>query len=183
MRYLVMVLAAFVAAGCADPAPTAVAGGSEALSLHVGHDGAPPTVFNTQLRAEDEIPTSTSESKGHSHFKVLANGTIPSQVMINNKDLEVVRFCHIHWIDPAASPAGTGPIIWWLTPTFENLQNDDRIIRISQDADYVTNPVFGPDTPENEATARAALLDDPSAFYVNCHSNLFPPGFIRGNLP
>jgi hypothetical protein len=178
MRYLLPVLVALVAVGCADPAPTGIEAGESPL-LQVGRAGAPPTVFNTQLTAEDEIPTSTSESKGHSHFKVLANGTIQSRVMINNKDLEVFRFCHIHWIDPAAVPAGTGPIIWWLTPTGVNLGNDDRIIRISQDAEYVTNTPFGAD----EDSAREALLADPSEFYVNCHSDRFPPGFIRGNLP
>jgi hypothetical protein len=120
---------------------------------------------------------------GHSHFRVLADGTIRSDLQINNIGGEVVRFCHIHWINPVATPAGTGPVIWFLTPTGQNLQDDSRIIRVVQDADYVTNAVFGADTPENAASALAALLEDPARFYVNCHSNDFPPGFIRGNLP
>ncbi|MGH8622244.1 MAG: CHRD domain-containing protein, partial [Burkholderiales bacterium] len=136
--------------------------------------------FETGLTARDEIPTSTSRSKGEAELEVLSNGTIESEVEINNKGQEVVRFCHIHVIN---TTAGTGPIVWFLTPTGVQLQIADRHIRFRQNADYVNNTVFGPDNPAIEATARAALLAEPARFYVNCHSNAFPPGFIRGNLP
>jgi CHRD domain-containing protein len=181
MRRSIAVVGFVVAAGCVDPAPTETLAGSNALSpsLSIGSEGAPPIVFNAQMRADHEIPTSTSESKGHSHFNVRADGVIESLLKINNKD-EVVRFCHIHVINTAA---GTGPIVWWLSPTFVQLQLTDKQIEFRQDGDYVNNAVFGTDTPANDATARAALLADPSRFYVNCHSNRFPPGFMRGNLP
>jgi CHRD domain-containing protein len=180
MRRLIAV-AGLVAVGCADPTPTGTLGGSRALSpsFAIGSEGAPPTEFNAQLRAETEIPTSTSESKGHSHFAVRADGVIESMLKINNED-EVVRFCHIHAINTAA---GTGPVVWFLSPTGVTLQLTDKHIEFRQDGDYVNNAVFGADNSANESTAREALLANPSRFYVNCHSNRFPAGFMRGNLP
>lgn len=188
MRRLIA-LVGVVAVGCAEPTPTSTDGPSTSLapSLSVGSDGAPPTVFNTLLLGETEIPINATESKGHSHFIVRADGVIESQVTINNKGDEVVRFCHIHWITPNPTPPtlpGNGPIIWWLTsPTLVNLGLTDRHIDLRVDAaDYVAGP-FGPDNAISEAAARAALLADPSKFYVNCHSNASPGGFVRGNLP
>jgi hypothetical protein len=190
MRRLIALVGLVAAAGCVDRAPTETPGGTRALSpsFSVGSEGAPPIVFNTQLRAEDEIPlpTTLSSSKGHAHLKVRADGTIESRLKINNIDSDVLRFCHIHWIDtrPTSTfPPGAGPVIWFLTPTNQNLQLDNRHFDFQQDADYVNNNKFGSDTPENAAMARTALLANPSEFYVNCHSNASPPGFIRGNLP
>jgi hypothetical protein len=171
---LVLVLAA----ACTDTAPTAVST-QEGLLAHRQHHGRSPE-FKTRLRAENEIPVSTSISKGRAKLDVRSNGVIESDVKINNKGLEVVRFCHIHVINTATN---TGPVVWFLTPTGVTLQIADRKIRFRQDADYVNNAVFGPDTPENDAAALAALLAEPERFYVNCHSNAFPPGFVRGNLP
>lgn len=180
MRRLI-VLVGVVAVGCTDPTPTSTDRGSRSLtpSLSIGREGAPPIVLNTQLRSDTEIPLTTSESKGHAQLKVLADGTIQSHLMINNKGAEVVRFCHIHWINPTSTIAGTGPVIWWLTsPTGSNLALTDAHIEFSQNANFVSTTAF-----PTEAGALAAFLEDPSDFYVNCHSNAFPPGFIRGNLP
>ena len=186
MRSLVAIVAAstLAAAACADPAPTETLDAASVLSpsLSTGRDG-PPRLLNTQLTADAEIPMSTSESRGHAHLKALADGTIESLLKINNSGGEVLRFCHIHWINPNATPAGTGPIVWFLTPVGQNLQRNDPHFDFRQNAVYVANSPFGPPTPANMAAARAALLADPSKFYVNCHSNAFPPGFIRGNLP
>jgi hypothetical protein len=121
-------------------------------------------------------------SKGHAHLKVWPDGTIESHLRINNKGGEIVRFCHIHWINPNPVPPalpGTGPIIWWLTsPTGTNLMLTDSHIEFRQNANFVSTSAFA-----TEAAALEAFLADPSDFYVNCHSNAFPPGFIRGNLP
>jgi hypothetical protein len=180
MRRLI-VLVGLVTGGCADlpPTPTAT-GGREVALRSVGSGEESSTEFATRLLARTEIPVSTSTSKGEAELEMLGNGTIESEVSIDNQGMEVVRFCHIHAIN---NPDRTGPVVWFLTPTGVQLQIADRHIEFRQNADYVNNAVFGPDTPANETTARAALLADPSTFYVNCHSNAFPPGFIRGNLP
>lgn len=156
---------------CADQAPTSTERGGPSLSAQ-----RPVAVYNTQLRSELEVPTSTSESKGNAQIKVLANGTIESKVIINNKDGETVRFGHIHHVNPAST---TGPVIWWLTsPVGTNLGLTDRHIDIRQEAIFVANAHF-----TSHEVALAELLANPSDFYVNFHSNAFPGGFARGFLP
>jgi hypothetical protein len=158
-------------AACADPAPTSTEREGPSLSSH-----APPTVFNTQLRSELEVPTSTSESKGNAQIKVFQDGTIESKVIINNKGNESVRFGHIHHVNPGAT---TGPVIWWLSsPVGTDLNLTERHLDIRQQGIFVANAHF---TSHDEALAE--LLANPSDFYVNFHSDAFPGGFARGFLP
>jgi hypothetical protein len=136
---------------------------------------APPILFNTQMRSELESPACDSESKGHAHFAVQGDGTIQSDVTINNKGNEVVRFGHIHHLNAGSA---TGPIIWWLSsPTGTNLQATDAHLKFRQAGDFVANAHF---TTHDEALAE--LLSDPGSFYVNFHSNACPGGFARGFL-
>src|SRR5882724_6724393 len=66
-------------------------------SFSLGSEAAPPTVFNVQLRAENEPNgASTSESKGHAQVMVLADGTIEFTFTINNKSGETYTRAHIH---------------------------------------------------------------------------------------
>lgn len=202
MRGTFVVVAGLVlVAGCNDPTPTGTVGTQEpspSLSHSGRHDGENDDrgrgrrTFELRLRAANEIPTSTSISKGSAHLRVPSTGTITSTIEIDNRGDEVIRFCHIHWIDPAneGTPgAGTGPIVWFLTPvgvstaTGPGLQLVSSFFVIGQDADYVANGPFGPDNAASEAAARAAFRSDPTAFYVNCHSNAFPAGFVRGDFP
>jgi hypothetical protein len=164
---------------CADAGPTetnnrlrvALSNGSDAAAVAV-----PVAVYNTQLRSELEVPTSTSESKGHAQIKVLSDGTIESMVIINNKGEESIRFGHIHHLNPGAP---TGPVIWWLTaPTGVDLNITDRHVDIRQNGVFVSNAHFA-----SHAVALAELLRDPASFYVNFHSDAFPGGFARGFLP
>jgi hypothetical protein len=138
-------------------------------------DLAPPLLFNTQMRSELESPVCVSDSKGHSHIAVQGDGTIQSDLAVNNRGGEVVRFSHIHHLNPGAA---TGPIIWWLTaPTGTNLQLTDANLRFRQAGDFVSNAHF---TPHEEALAE--LLRDPASLYVTVHSNNCPGGFARGFL-
>ena len=193
MRRL-LVLVGILSVACADQAPTKPVSSKDAnasLSLSRGNSDQDDfnngkddhARFNTKMRAEDEIPTSTSLSEGRARIRIPETGPIKSLIEIDNKGNEVIRFCHIHWIDPNSATPGTGPVVWFLTPTGQNMSLVSSFFVIGRDADYVTNPAFGADNAANEATARAALLADPSKFYVNCHSNAFPGGFVRGKLP
>ena len=174
MKRLIGVAAGIVmVAACADPVPTSTEREGPSLSSH-----APPTVFNTQLRAELEDPPTTSESKGLAQIKIFQDGTIESMVIINNKGGESVRFGHIHRVSP---PATTGPVIWWLSsPVGIDLNLTNRHIDIRQQGIFVASQ-SNPFSTHEEALAE--LLANPSDFYVNFHSDLFPGGFARGFLP
>lgn len=172
MRRSLVLLAALSIAACTDHVPTSA--DRAAPSLSVSSD-MPPIVLNTQLRSELEVPTSTSESKGHAQIKIFQDGTIESIVMLNNKDGESVRFGHIHHVNPGAT---TGPVIWWLSsPVGVDLNLTDRHIDIRQAGIFVANAHYA-----THAEALTALLADPGSFYVNFHSDAFPGGFARGFL-
>jgi len=176
MRHLSALMAAVVAAGCGDSTPTGAIGGRASLSANAQSELMPPVVFNTQMRSELEVPTSTSESKGHAQIMILADGTIESTVIINNKGDESVRFGHIHHLNPGQP---TGPVIWWLSnPVGTDLNLTDQHLEFRQQGIFVTNAHF-----TSHEAALAELLRDPASFYVNFHSDAFPGGFARGFLP
>jgi hypothetical protein len=176
MRHWGSVVAALVVAGCGDPTPTSAISGSTRLLANAQNVSVPAVVFNTQMRSDLEVPACGSTSKGHAQVKILEDGTIEAMAIINNKGNESVRFGHIHHLNPGAA---TGPIIWWLTsPIGVDLNLTERHLDIRQDGAFVGNPHFA--TAE---LALAALLSDPSSFYVNFHSDVCPGGFARGFLP
>jgi hypothetical protein len=172
-RWLIIVACVVAAAACADQVLPSAEGGAPSLSAS---GAVPATVFNTQLRSELEVPTSTSESKGHAQIKVYRDGTIESMVIINNKGDESIRFGHIHHVNPGST---TGPVIWWLSsPVGTDLNLTERHIDIRQQGIFVSNAHFA-----THDDAVAELLANPSDFYVNFHSDAFPGGFARGFLP
>lgn len=174
MRHWHALMVVVAVAACADQPSTGPA--RFAPSLSVASEEAPPIVFNTQMRSELEVPLSTSDSKGHAQIKILADGTIESIVIINNKGDESVRFGHIHHLNPGAA---TGPVIWWLSnPVGVDLNLTDQHLEFRQEGIFVTNAHF-----TSHAAALAELLRDPASFYVNFHSDNFPGGFARGFLP
>jgi hypothetical protein len=182
MRRVLGVACGLVALACADSSPSSP---EQFISLaSVLGDGvsannsslAPPIVFNTTMLSELESPACASESKGNAHISVAGDGTIHSNVHINNKGDEIVRFGHIHHLNTGAT---TGPIVWWVSaPTGTNLQLTDRQLRFTEVGDFsATNGHFA-----THAEALAELLADPGSFYVNFHSNVCPGGFARGFL-
>ena len=174
MRHWHAMMVVVAVAACADQPSTGPA--RFAPSLSIGSDGAPPIVFNTQMRSDLEVPLSTSDSKGHAQIKILADGTIESMVMINNMGDESVRFGHIHHLNPGGQ---TGPVIWWLSsPVGVDLNLTDRHLEFRQQGIFSANAHF-----TSHAAALAELLRDPASFYVNFHSDNFPGGFARGFLP
>ena len=175
MHRLVPVGLILFAAACADPVspPSAT---DDALAL--GHSRGNPDqqhVYNTQLRAANEAPhTSTSVALGHAQVKI-RDGIITYKVQINNRGLESFTACHIHWHAPGA-PAGG--IVWHLPITPSSARKiDERGTAVFNNV--ATNPLFG----LGAAGALAELLSDPDSFYVNCHTQAIPAGAIRGELP
>jgi hypothetical protein len=119
---------------------------------------APPIVYNTQMRSELESPACATESKGHAHVKVNQDGTIDSDVTLNNKGGESVRFGHIHHLNQGAA---TGPIIWWLSsPLNTDLNLTDKHIVFHQQAVFVSNTSF-------RRRRAGGIAASPSEFYVN----------------
>ena len=179
MRRVLGVVCGLAALACSQSAPSGPEQFRSLASLlgdgASANNSSAPVVFNTQMRNELESPACPSDAKGHAHVMVNQDGSIDSDVTLNNKG-ESVRFGHIHHLIP---PAATGPIIWWLSsPIGTDLNLTDKHLVFHQPAAFVTNTHFA-----SHAAALAALLATPSEFYVNFHSDNCPGGFARGFLP
>ena len=155
MRSRLFALVAIVAGLAALTVGAPVAAGSN------GSDEATACVFTTQLRAENEVPTSNSTAFGYSQIKVRNGGTIEYKTLIVNPENETFFAGHIH-VAPAGSP---GPIVQSL---FFPGPNSDRLI---MDSGSVSNPALG-----------EAICANPSAYYVNYHTTAHPTGAVRGQL-
>src|SRR6266852_5984355 len=91
-----------------------------------GSDHATKCVFTTQLRAENEVPGSTSPATGATQIKVRDDGTIEFKTHILNPDNETFVAGHIHF-----APAGVaGPVV---QPLFVGGPTSDRQIMQSGD--------------------------------------------------
>ena len=165
----VSVCAIIAVAACVDQAPTNVARNTSIRtpSLSVTQE-ANPIVFNVTLRSENEPNgASTSESKGHAQVKVYADGTIEFFFSVNNKSGETYTRAHIH-----KAPAGVnGPIHW------DFLEAGNPVASISDQP----SDLRGFARPR-AAAVLADLLANPSGYYVNVHSTVFPGGAMRGQL-
>jgi CHRD domain len=139
----------------------ALAVGAPAGAGPTGSDEATACVFTTQLRAENEVPTSNSNAFGYSQIKIRNDGTIEYKTLIVNPENETFFAGHIH-LAPVGSP---GPIVQSL---FFPGPNDDREI---MDSGEVSNPALA-----------EAICANPSAYYVNYHTTAHPTGAVRGQL-
>lgn len=165
----VHVWAVLAVAACADETPTNVAANTNrSLSFSAASDAAPPIVFNVVLRAENEPNgASTSESKGYAQVMVEQDGTIEFMFTVNNKSGETYTRAHIH-----KAPAGVnGPIHW------DFLEAGIPVASISDQPSQLRG-VARP----RAAADLADLLANPSGYYVNVHSTVFPGGAVRGQL-
>lgn len=129
---------------------------------------ATPTVFNTQLRPENEIRTDETDpvesvAFGHVQLKLLSDNTVSFKITVNNPEQEVFVAGHIH-----QAPVGVNGAI--VVPLFEGASFDDAHLKLEGTVD----------APPDIA---AALLEDPSGFYVNLHTTQDPQGAMRGQLP
>jgi hypothetical protein len=154
MRLRLFALVAIVAGLAALAAAPAVAGSN-------GSDEATACVFTTQLRAENEVPTSDSNAFGYSQIKVRNDGTIEYRTLIVNPENETFVAGHIH-LAPAGSPGSVVQSLFFPGP------NSDREI---MDSGEVSNRALG-----------EAICANPSAYYVNYHTTAHPSGAVRGQL-
>jgi len=174
MRHLPFFVVIALAA-CADTAPTTEPANrnleskaqATAGSVAFASEEAPPIVYNTTLRAENEANgASTTESKGEAQVKILPNGTIEFSLTLNNKGDETFIQSHIHH-----APAGTnGPILWDFF-----LLADPDLVGPHPELRGIASPRAGADL--------ADLIAHPDQYYVNVHSMTFPGGAVRGQLP
>jgi hypothetical protein len=128
-----------------------------------GSDEATMCVYTTQLRAENEVPAVVSEAFGHSQIKVRNDGTIEFKTHIVNPAAETFVAGHIH----RGAEGANGPVVQSL---FVPPATSEEQIMQSGDA-LLTPPGLG-----------AAICADPTAYYVNYHTTVFPGGAIRGQL-
>lgn len=139
---------------------SALAIGAPGVAGPNGSDEGTACVFTTQLRAENEVPTSNSNAFGHSQIKVRNDGTIEHKTLIVNPSNETFFAGHIH-----LAPAGVAGGV--VQPLFSGPNSDREIM----DSGEVLNPALG-----------AAICADPSAYYVNYHTTAIPTGAVRGQL-
>lgn len=168
MRSLALTTILAVAA-CGDgSAPPTELLSTQRIGLAAGNSETAPTVFDVQLRAENEPNgASTSESKGHAQVVVLADGTMEFTFTVNNKSGETYTRAHIH----KGAAGVNGPIHW------DFLEAGNPVASVSDQ----------PSQLRGIARARAAavlsdLLAHPELYYVNIHSTAFPGGAVRGQL-
>ena len=167
----VSVCAILAVAACADQAPTSNASNASRTPSFSITQEANPTVFNVTLLAENEPNgASNSEAKGFAQLKFYDDGTIEFSFTVNNKGDETFTRAHIH-----KAPAGANGGIHWdlLEPSITD--PDDPI---------ADQPSQLRGVAQRRATGdlAAALLANPSGYYVNVHSTANLGGAVRGQL-
>jgi CHRD domain-containing protein len=134
------------------------------LAVTVAADQPAPTTFVAVLNADEEVPhcaAATNASRGLAIFHVTdeTSGTVEWKLIANNLP-GTPAAAHIH-----LAPRGTaGGVVQPLPPA---PGEENGVIGEGS----FTNPVL-----------LAAIRANPSAYYVNVHSNVCPAGVIRGQL-
>jgi hypothetical protein len=172
MRRILTLITVAALAGCAESTPTAVEPGAAEFNrggtqdMRAGNQNKLVAVFNTQLRAQEERPhTSTSMAKGHTQIKIYEDGTIEWMIKVQNPANELFWGGHIH---EETMPNETGPVRVPLFMTGMGGEFTDRHLDIRGST---VNP-----------TQAQQILENPEKYYVNLHTRAEPAGAIRGQL-
>jgi hypothetical protein len=135
-----------------------------AMGIAATAEAPPPTTFVAVLNADEEVPhcaAATDAARGLAVFHVTdaTAGTVDFTLVANNLPGTPVA-AHIH-----VAPSGVaGPVVQTLAPT---PGEENGVIKQGS----FTNPALV-----------TAMQANPSAYYVNVHSNVCPAGVIRGQL-
>jgi CHRD domain-containing protein len=165
----VSVWAILAVAACVDQVPTNVASNASRTPSFSVTQEANPVVFNVQLLPENEPNgASNSEARGSAQVKIYDDGTIEFLFTVNNKGDETFTRSHIH----KGAAGVNGPIHW------DFLEPADPATSISD------QPAQLRGIARRRATGdlAAAILANPSGYYVNVHSTAFLGGAVRGQL-
>lgn len=140
-----------------------LAGALIAVGIAVA-DRPPPTTFVAPLETAQEVPgcsAAGNEARGLAIFHVVdqETGTVEFKLVANNLPGNIVA-AHIH----VAPRGAAGPVVQPTPPTPGE-----------------ENGVIAEGTFSNPALVEA-LQENPEAYYVNVHTNVCPPGAIRGQL-
>jgi hypothetical protein len=140
----------------------ALAGVGPAGAQPSGGDQGVMCVHNTGLAAANETTGSTSTAKGHAQIKVRNDGTIEWKVFVLNRGGEGFFAGHVH----VGAAGVAGPIV---LPLHLGAATTARHIRDRGES-------------STSGTLGAAICANPSNYYVNYHTTVFPGGAIRGQL-
>ncbi len=145
-----------------QPKPGKTNAAAKALKQQQGSSNGVLCVRNTQLRAANEVPASTSTAKGHAQIKVRRDGSIEYKIVVLNRDGEVFQAGHIH--EALAGEAGPVKATLFTAQTL-----DARRIRLRG-------------TVTGMAQLAGEICADPEEYYVNLHTVTNASGAIRGQL-
>jgi hypothetical protein len=127
-----------------------------------GSDQGTMCVHNTRLAAANETTGSTSTARGHAQIKVRNDGAIEWKVFVLNRAGETFTAGHVH-----LGPAGVAGAV--VLPLHTGAATTARHIRDRGES-------------STSGTLGAAICANPSNYYVNYHTTVFPGGAIRGQL-
>ncbi|HEU5210027.1 MAG TPA: CHRD domain-containing protein [Longimicrobiales bacterium] len=168
-----MGLALALLAGCAeDSAPPT---GPELQPLAVFEQSA--AHYGAHARGRDEVPPNASRAQGQLLLRLSEDGTeLHYKLIVAN--ITNVTQSHIH-----LAPAGVnGPIVAWLYPSAPPAQllpgrSDGVLATGTITAASLVGPLAGMPLEALISAIEAGTT------YVNVHTQQFPPGEIRGQLP
>lgn len=172
---VVLVVASVFLSACATESSAPTTPDAEyGVSASVARDAQDvPGVFNTQLRATNEVaPTvTTSVAKGSAQLKVADDNSISFKVVIDNLAGEQFVAAHIH---RAPATANGGIVADFVLTGFSaaELRSEEIVIR----------GTVTPRTGVNPAVLAERLRDETDQYYVNVHSATNRGGAIRGQL-
>jgi hypothetical protein len=137
---------------------------------------AQATGHQTHLTGDGEVPTNASRGQGNATFRLSADGeSLHYRLVVAN--IENVTMAHIH-LGPADD---TGPVVAWLYPSGPPPELiPGRTQGVLGEGMITAASLMGPLEGMTLDDLMTAIADGNT--YVNVHTELLPPGEIRGQI-